>query len=138
MTLQVEMLKLLPADRIIIPKSEFRMVQHHAIYLGKDHFGQDLIIENKIGVGVRVITAVEFFKDSIEITRIERFRGSNDQRKLAVQTALKKASLPYNLINYNCEHFANEIQYGRIESEQVGRTAVGLMVILLFGLLLTD
>jgi uncharacterized protein YycO len=138
MTRQIEMLKLLPADRIIIPKSEFRLVQHHAIYLGKDYSGQDLIIENKMGVGVRIITGVEFFKDSIGITRIERFKGNNHQRKLAVQAALKKISLPYNLINYNCEHFANEIQYGKIKSEQVRKTVAGLMVILLFGFLLTE
>ncbi len=34
---------LLPADRIVVPKSVLRIVQHHALYLGKNHQGIDLI-----------------------------------------------------------------------------------------------
>ena len=32
-----------PADRIVVPKSDLRFVQHHAIYLGKDANGTDWI-----------------------------------------------------------------------------------------------
>lgn len=118
-----------PADRLVAPKSGLRVVQHHVIYLGENKFGQSLIIENKIGFGVRVITADEFFKDVIEITEIKRFSGNNYERKLAVQNALQKIGRPYDLINYNCQHFANEIQHGVAKSEQVDGFFDGIKVI---------
>lgn len=123
-----KLLNLKPADRIVVPKSGLRIVQHHAIYLGQNNLGQDLIAENKIGFGVRLITADDFFKDVIEITRIERFKDSNYERKLAVQKALSKCGVPYDLINYNCQHFANEIQYNLIKSDQVDGLFEGLKV----------
>lgn len=131
MNQKILQLGLLPADRIVVPKSGLRIVQHHALYLGQNHFGVDLIAENKIGFGVRVVTAADFFKDVIEITRIEKFNGTNYQRKISVQKALNKMGQHYDLIDYNCQHFANEIQYGRIESEQVknGLIACGLMLV---------
>lgn len=68
---------------------------------------------------MRLVTADDFFKDVIEVTRIEKFNGTNYQRKLAVQKALQKLGQPYRLINYNCQHFANEIHHNQIKSDQV-------------------
>jgi hypothetical protein len=133
----VQKLGLVPGDRIVVPKSGLRLVQHHALYLGKNKSGVDLIAENKIGFGVRLITADNFFKDVIEVTRIERFKGSNYQRKVAVQNALSKLGQPYDLINYNCQHFANEIQYNEVRSEQVDGLFEGLKVAAGFALLFT-
>jgi Lecithin retinol acyltransferase len=124
----VKKLGLKPGDRIVVPKSGLRIVQHHALYLGQNHQGIDLIAENKIGFGVRLITADEFFKDVIEVTKIEKFHGTNYKRKLAVQKALQKLGQPYHLIDYNCQHFANEIQYNQIKSEQVDGLFEGLKV----------
>ncbi len=129
MNQKIKQFGLLPADRIVVPKSGLRIVQHHALYLGKNHFGVDLIAENKIGFGVRLITAEDFFKDVIEVTRIERFKGNNYQRKVAVQKALNKLGQPYQLINYNCQHFANEIQYNIVKSHQVDELFEGLKVV---------
>lgn len=117
-----------PADRIVIPKSGLRIVQHHALYLGQTHLGVDLIVENKIGFGVRLVTADDFFKDVIEVTRVEKFNGTDYERKLAVQKALDKLGQPYDLINYNCQHFANDIQYNQIKSAQVDGLFEGLKV----------
>jgi|GEM_PF-5811160 len=39
----VNFYKLKPGDKIVVPKSWLRLIQHHVIYLGQDHFGQDLI-----------------------------------------------------------------------------------------------
>jgi len=128
MNKRIKLLGLQPGDRIVVPKSGLRLVQHHALYLGQNHQGVDLIAENKIGFGVRLVTVDEFFKDVIEITRIERFKGTNYERKLAVQKALLKLRQPYHLINYNCQHFANEIQYGKVESDQVGSLMDGLKI----------
>ncbi len=128
MNQKILQLGLLPADRIVVPKSGLRIVQHHALYLGQNHLGVDLIAENKIGFGVRLVTAADFFKDVIEVTRIEKFNGTNYQRKIAVQKALNKLGQPYLLIDYNCQHFANEIQYNLIKSDQVDGLFEGLKV----------
>lgn len=138
MNQKILQLGLLPADRIVVPKSEFRIVQHHALYLGRNHWGVGLIAENKIGYGVRLISADDFFKDIIEITRIEKFLGTNYQRKQAVQKALQKLGQPYQLIDYNCQHFANEIQYGKSESRQVATAFAIAASIFLIALLNTE
>lgn len=130
-----KLLSLKPADRIVVPKSGLRIVQHHAIYLGQNHQGQHLIAENKIGFGVRLVTAEDFFRDVIEVTRIERFNGSNYERKVTVQKALQRLGQPYQLIDYNCQHFANEVQHGKIESEQVENLFAGIKVAAVFLLL---
>lgn len=117
--------KLKPGDRIVTPKSELRFVQHHVIYLGKNFQGTDLIIENKQGFGVRVISADNFFNEIIEIDRIEHFKGNGVQRKVAVQRALKEVGQPYHLINFNCESFANLVQHNKSHSKQ-SRTGLGV------------
>ena len=90
MNQKIKQLGLLPADRIVVPKSGIRIVQHHALYLGLNHLGVDLIAENKIGFGVRLVTADDFFKDVIEVTRFEKFSGNNYERKLAVQKSVRQ------------------------------------------------
>ena len=121
-----------PADRIVVPKSGIKLVQHHAIYLGQNYQGVDLIIENAIGKGVQLITADDFFKKNPEITRIEQFVGSNYERRLAVERALTQVGRPYNLINYNCESFSNHVQYNESQSKQVntGFALAGLCLFL--------
>jgi hypothetical protein len=52
---KLQLKNLQPADRIVVPKSDLRWVQHHAIYLGKDVDGTDLIAENKFGRGVQIV-----------------------------------------------------------------------------------
>lgn len=42
-----------PCDEIIVPKSGFNIIQHHALYLGFDDNETDWIIENVYGIGVR-------------------------------------------------------------------------------------
>jgi hypothetical protein len=119
-----------PADRIVTPKSSLKLVQHHAIYLGENYQGIDLIIENNVGHGVRIISADTFFSEYPEITRIERFKGNGYQRQVAVQRALANIGQPYSLINFNCESFANFVQHNKIESRQ-SKTGFGLVALTL-------
>lgn len=121
-----------PGDRIVIPKSLFGLVQHHALYLGCDEFGQHLICENVIGVGVKLTRVEDFFSGVESVTRIEKFLGSNFERKQIVQKSLARLGKPYNLINYNCESFCNDVQHNIIRSAQV---SIGLFVCF-FGLML--
>ncbi|MDI9319049.1 MAG: YiiX/YebB-like N1pC/P60 family cysteine hydrolase [Phycisphaerales bacterium] len=126
-----------PADRIVVPKSGLRIVQHHAIYLGQNKFGHDLIAENKIGFGVRMVTADEFFKDVIEVTRIERFNGSNHDRNKAIEKALLLLGKEYNLIGFNCENYANTVQHKSSYSNQV-KTGLGVFVALMLGVIILN
>lgn len=117
-------------DRIVVPKSYLRMVQHHAIYLGFEN-GHHWLIENKEIFGVRVVNAATFFADVNEITRINSFiPKAGYSRNDLVNYALSKKGRRYNLTNYNCEHFANEVQHRVVKSKQ----AETGMSIVLFGL----
>jgi hypothetical protein len=118
-------LNLEPGDRIVVPKSLFGIIQHHALYLGYDSLGQHLICENIIGVGVKLTRVDVFFQDVRSITRIEKFQGNNFERRKLIEKALSKIGMPYSLINYNCESFCNDVQHNVIKSAQV---SVGLFI----------
>lgn len=118
-----------PGDKIVVPKSWMRVIQHHVIYLGQNHFGVHLIAENAVGLFVRVISVNQFFQENPEVTRIDKYMGDNVQRRFAIERALKKLGQPYDLINFNCEHFANYVQTGLVKSDQVG-WAFALLVLL--------
>ena len=120
-----------PADRIVVPKSLAGIVQHHAVYLGQNYSGQDLIAENVAGKFVRVVTADDFFQANPKVTRIERFTKNNYERRVAIERALKLLGKPYDLINFNCEHFANYVQHGKIESFQIGRAVFGFIAFII-------
>ncbi len=124
-----------PGDRIVVPKSLFCIIQHHALYLGYNDLGEHLICENMIGVGVRLIRVDDFFKDVISVTRIEKFQGKNFERRKLVEKALSKLGKPYSLINYNCESFCNDVQHNVIKSDQLLKGLfigfVGIMIALL-------
>lgn len=130
----VKFYKLKPGDRIVAPKSLAGIIQHHAVFLGQDHHGQDLIAENAYGKFVAVVLAKNFFAEYPQITRVEAFKGNNLERRTAVERALKLLGKPYSLIDFNCESFANYVQYGKIESFQVNRGILGLLVLIVIGI----
>lgn len=129
----IKHLNLRPGDEIIVPKSKVNWIQHHALYLGYDENGTDLIIENSYGVGVRLITASDFFSMYPHVNEIRQFTGTDNDRLLLVQKALKSIGKPYNLIVYNCQHFTSEIKNGKKVSKQVENTLVGLGVLVIIG-----
>lgn len=122
-----------PGDKVEVPKSNFNLVQHHTVVLGQDFQGQDLMAENVAGSYVRIITAADFFLANPRITRITPFVGSSLDRRVAIQRALEKVGSPYDLINFNCEHFANYVQSGKATSDQVswGLLILGILAIAL-------
>lgn len=129
-------LNLQPADRLVVPKSNARLVQHHAIYLGLDENGIEWIAENIIGNGVRIVSATDFLMNAIEVTRVERFRGTLAERQQAVQNAIALIGTNYDLLLFNCEHYANVVQHQQKVSNQV-KTGLalglaGLLVGILF------
>lgn len=120
-----------PGDRLVFPKG---MIQHHAIYIGNDAYGNRVYIENHINHGVTAVSETYLFRDGYHITRIEPFIGSNIQRNEAVKRAKQLIGKPYNLINFNCEHYANTVQHNRSYSKQVGAGVVAVVTIALLSI----
>ena len=125
-------------DRIVVPKSAWDLVQHHAIYIGFWN-SQYWFIENKEGCGVRIISADVFFAGVNKITRIVKFKPSyNYSRNDLYAFALSKRGRAYDLWNYNCEHFANEVQHRVVRSVQSdngrGIAKLGVAALLIVGL----
>ena len=122
-----------PGDRIVIPKSNVGLIQHHAIYIGKDNLRQRLYIENAFGRGVQLVSEAYLFRDSYHVTRIEPFNGTQQQRNMALKAALQMIGKEYDPINFNCEHYANTIQHSKSYSSQVGNGIMLGLLALLFG-----
>ena len=131
-------LNLQPGDRIAIPKSNLRLVQHHAICIGADEYGDEWIAENKVGRGVQIVSADEFFSDINEITRIEPFNGTDEQRNNAIQYALALEGTDYNLLEFNCEHYANVVQHQQKVSNQVKTGILLGIVSVIVGLIISS
>lgn len=129
---------ILPGDEIVVPKSNWNLVQHHAIYLGYDYNGIDWMIENNVNAGVRLITANDFFGQVTQINAINPFKGTNAQRKALVQKALTSVGQPYSLINFNCQHFTSELLTGKRESYQVQYVATALAALVVIGVLISE
>lgn len=128
--------RLAVGDRIVVPKSGIRLIQHHAIYLGFNK-GEHWFIENKEIIGVRVVTATVFFNGVNRVTRVEQFTPSFDYgREQLLAFALTKVGTKYHLINYNCESFANEIQGKEVTSKQANNGIATTASIFVFFILI--
>ena len=125
-----------PADRIIAPLFQTGITKHHAIYLGLRLLGVEWVAENHVDQGVRIITASRYFAEHPVITRIEKFKGSEYQRQIAINTAYSLEGTQYDLFAYNCEHYANEVQYGQPKSKQVENFFL-LLGVLFLGYIIT-
>lgn len=104
---------------------------HYMIYLGIRN-GLHMVAENQLGYGVRIVSLIEGLNGN-SILRIEPFKGQEYHRMYVwsyVETLLGKA---YNLISFNCEHFARLIADGKVNSKQV---EVGSKIALTGGLTL--
>jgi hypothetical protein len=120
-------------DSIRVPFFPTELTKHHAVFL-VDVNGQELFAENVWLKGVQLITAADFFAGFKGRFYIDRFEGDDLQRQAVVQRIVHRIGTPYHLLNYNCEHFVNEVKYGRVESVQVKNAAALLLVGCLVGL----
>ncbi len=112
-------LNLSPADRIVTSLFQTGLTKHHAIYLGADVYGIEWMAENDFTAGVQIVTAGDFFQRHPLVDRVEKFQGNAFQRNQVIITAQQLAGKPYDLFSYNCEHYANEVLKGKVESNQV-------------------
>lgn len=123
-----------PGDRLVLPKSSLGFVQHHAIYIGNDAYGNRQYIENYIGKGVQMVNESYLFRDGYYLTRIEPFIGNDFQRRLAVNRAIALIGTQYDLVNFNCEHYANAVQYNDPFSNQVGNGILATILLAVIGI----
>lgn len=108
-----------PADAIVVRKMPTKLLRHYILYLG--FYNGHIFMANTL-TGVKVYTYLELLKDlqTFIPEKIERFVGTIQERKQAVERALsRKDENSYNLILNNCEHFKNWVQKGEHKSQQV-------------------
>ena len=117
-----------PGDGLVHPIEGIPGARHFGVYLGEDHYGNELFSENQKFVGVRVLNGDDYMLVNGEPERVERFSGNEQERYAAVRRALQEAGKPYDLVVYNCEHYARFVQTGSSTSNQVGNVVAGLLL----------
>jgi hypothetical protein len=111
--------KLEAGDTVVVPKSEWEVIQHHALYVGCDPNGHRYMCENVIGKGVKLTRLKDFLNGTNKVSSIKKFSGTPRERYTVIQNALAKLGRPYNLLSYNCEHFVNDVLTKKPASAQV-------------------
>lgn len=109
-----------PGDAIIVGEEGnglFRqLLDHYVIYLGEYYFMANF----RQGTKILTCPTIYGFLPSMTVRRIRRFTGNAYQRQKAVNRALQhKDRKSYHLLANNCEHFANDVQFGQSYSDQV-------------------
>jgi hypothetical protein len=102
-------------DMIVRSKGVFST--HYMVYLGVQN-GDHMVAENQLGFGVRIISLSEATKNNT-INRIEPFKGAEHERGFVGQRVNQFLGQAYDLIAFNCEHFARLVAEGKVESKQV-------------------
>jgi len=102
-------------DLIVRQKGPFST--HFMVYVGMQN-GLRMVAENQSGIGVRFTTLKNALSGN-SIKRFERFGGSDKQRRLVIPRIKKLLGKSYDLVVFNCEHFARWIANGKVESRQV-------------------
>ncbi len=102
-------------DLIVRQKGPFST--HYLVYVGR-HNGIQMVAENQTGVGVRFISLSTALAGNV-IKRFEPFGGLEHERDLVIPKINQLIGQAYNLVVFNCEHFARWIAHGKLESKQV-------------------
>lgn len=124
--------RLQAGDAIIVAEEGKGLVRnlldHYVVYLGDYYFMANF----KKGTKILTCPEIYTFIPYMTVRRIRRFMGNYLERQQAVKRALRlKDRDSYHLIVNNCEHFANEVQYGTAYSDQ---SLIGGGLTLLLGL----
>lgn len=106
-------------DLIVRAKGIFST--HYMIYI-ENRGGNIIVAENQNGFGVRYITLAEALKGNV-IVRFEKFGGADYERNTVVSKINTILGKSYDLVAFNCEHFARMISHGKPKSKQVETTS---------------
>ncbi len=119
-------------DLIVRQKGPFST--HFMVYVGIQN-GIPMVAENQNDVGVRFNSLKNALAGNV-IKRFEKFWGTEAQRRLVIPRIKNLLGKSYDLIIFNCEHFARYIASGNAESKQVdniAKIAIGSGSLLLIG-----
>lgn len=121
-------------NRIVVPKSGWNMVQHHALFFGNVN-GEAMVAENKEGHGVILTRLDQFLAEAGRITRVEPFLGTYQQQAFIMDRVNARFGRRYDEWNYNCEQFVNDVLHGRVESRQadIGKVILGVVTVAAIG-----
>jgi len=122
--------KLKVTDALVLRKMIIGMVDHYVLYMGY-RGGRPVFIANyKNGVKEVPISDIKKYLQTMRTTRVDRFIGTDQERKLAFNRALSRVGeRAYNYFSNNCEHFKNWVHYGDNYSSQVdnvGNVGIGV------------
>lgn len=117
-------------DRLVRNKGLFS--KHHGIYIGI-HNNIPLVAECQINKGVQYVSLTEFLNgDGNNLVRVELFSGTEYAREQIIPRINQLLGTQYDLVNFNCEHFAEFIQTGKASSKQVGNAILSVALGALF------
>lgn len=122
-------------DLIVRTKGPFSA--HYLVYVGIIN-GVKMVAENQFGKGVQYTTLKNALAGN-PIKRIEPFEGSETERSKVIPKINRLIGKTYDLIAFNCEHFARGISKGKIESKQVRIVGtISILIVLAFALILIN
>jgi len=101
---------------IIIRDKGGILSKHYAVFVCYDDYGQPIVAENQAGFGTRYIYFSQFLSEG-NFVRTIYFKGNPHDVKRRLNQLVGRRS--YDLLAYNCEHFANEITTGEASSSQI-------------------
>ena len=102
-------------DLIVRQKGPFST--HYIVWIGWQN-GIQRVAENQSGIGVRYTSLQEALAGN-SIERFEPFGGTEAQRQSVISKVNSLLKKPYDLVVFNCEHFARWIANSKKESRQV-------------------
>lgn len=106
-----------PMDVVVAKKRNGlgRILNHYIVYLGNNQFIGNL----EKGVNFLDITKLNQLLIDYEPVKIRKFEGSHLDILNARTRALSRLGHKYSFLGFNCEHFANWVQFGKERSQQV-------------------
>ncbi len=102
-------------DLIVRQKGPFST--HFMVYIGMQN-GVQMVAENQSGLGVRFTSLANALAGNV-IKRFEKFGGTESQRSWVIPKIQNLLGKNYDLVVFNCEHFARWVSTGKVESKQV-------------------
>lgn len=130
----IERHKLKPGDAVEV--TDPLGIRHFVILLNNGPRAPRFIGNLNPGVQILSAATIEKYVNICEVTDIERFPGSENQRRNALRRAMRRCGEnAYNVVFNNCEHFKNWVLHNKSTSTQVAvysglGAAVGLGIML--------
>lgn len=116
--MKINFRKLKIGDRLVREKMGF-FSKHHALYLGKNWLtNEPMIAECQKGSGVQIITLRQFLNQG-KLVRVEYYNLTPYQQDIINKRVNVRLGKSYDLFQYNCEQFVNDVLTGVAESKQV-------------------